>query len=77
VDALQRYAGDPEVVRAMIDAIPVQDSPLVQIALIDMLVQMKAGAAQPALARLASDTQVQDVVRQRAIWAREKLGGVR
>src|SRR5258708_24039305 len=37
VDALQKYAGDPSVVQAMIDAIPTQESPLVQIALIDML----------------------------------------
>jgi HEAT repeats/Putative zinc-finger len=77
VDALQKYAGDPEVVRAMVDAIPVQDSPLVQIALIDMLVQVNARSARPFMVRLAQDTQAQDVVRQRAGWALEKLGGTR
>src|SRR5207248_4943319 len=66
VDALQKFAGNPEVIRAMIDAIPVQDSPLVQIALIDMLVQMKARTAAPFMVRLAQDKQVEEVVQQRA-----------
>jgi hypothetical protein len=77
VDALQKYTGNPEVVRAMVDAITVQDSPLVQIALMDMLVQMNARTASPALARLAKDKQLEDVVQQRATWALEKLGGTR
>jgi HEAT repeat protein len=77
VDALQKFAGDPEVVRAMVDAIPVQDSPLVQIALIDMLVQMKARTATPFMVKLAQDKHVEEVVQQRAAWALEKMGGTR
>lgn len=77
VDALQKFAGDPEVVRAMVDAIPVQDSPLVQVSLVDMLVQVDARGAAPAMARLAVDEQVDEVVRQRARWALNKLGGAR
>ena len=77
VDALQKYASNPEVVRAMVDAIPVQDSPLVQIALMDMLVQMNARTALPALAKFSKDQQMQNEVRQRAVWAQEKLGGTR
>jgi len=77
VDALQKYAGDPEVMRAMVDAIPVQDSPLVQIALIDLLAQVNARSAVPALTRLTKDAQAHEEVRQRAQWAIEKLGGMR
>jgi hypothetical protein len=75
VDALQKFAGNPEVVRAMVDAIPVQESPLVQVALIDMLVQMKAPGVAPSMAKLARDKQVDEVVQQRAAWAVEKRGG--
>src|SRR5262249_41153888 len=77
VDALQKFAGDPEVTRAMIDAIAVQDSPLVQVALIDMLVQTNAHSASPAMARLAVDKQVDEAVQQRAAWALDKMGAKR
>lgn len=72
VDALQKFA-TPEVIRAMVDAIPVQSSPLVQIALLDMLVQLNAKSAAPRLTRLSQDAQVDEVVRQRAAWALQKL----
>ena len=77
VDALQKFAGNPEVARAMMDAISVQDSPLVQVALVDMLVQLNARSVAPGMAKLAKDPQVDEVVRQRAAWALEKLGGTR
>jgi HEAT repeats/Putative zinc-finger len=75
VDALQKFAGDPEVTRAMMDAIAVQESPLVQVALIDMLVQINARHVLPSMSKLAHDAQVDEVVRQRAGWAVGKLGG--
>lgn len=77
VDALQKFGGNPEVARAMMDAIPVQDSPLVQVALIDMLVQTSARNVAPAMAKLATNAQVDEVVRQRAAWALDKFGGTR
>ena len=73
VDALQKFAGDPEVARAMMQAIPLQESPLVQIALIDMLVQLNAKSQSPALVKLSLDSQTDEVVRQRAAWAVERL----
>jgi hypothetical protein len=72
VDALQKFA-TPDVIRAMVDAIPVQDSPLVQIALLDMLVQLNASSARPELTKLSQNAQVDEVVRQRAVWALQKL----
>jgi hypothetical protein len=77
VDALQRFAGDPRVPPAMIDAIPGQESPLVQIALIDMLVQLDARTLTRDLTRLSKDPQLDETVRQRAAWAVQKLEGSR
>src|SRR5437870_10618467 len=49
VDAIAKFAKSPEVRRALVDSIPVQDSPLVQGALIDLLVQLNDKDAVPAL----------------------------
>ena len=74
VDALQKYAADPNVRRALADAVPVQDSPLVQVALIDLLVQLKDRDSAPALRVLAHNAEADDAVRQRATWAIQRLG---
>jgi hypothetical protein len=74
VDALQKYAGDASVRRALIDAVPAQDSPLVQVALIDLLVQLKDRDLAPALRTIAGDTQADEAVRQRASQGLEELG---
>ena len=73
VDALQKFASDPDVARAMVNSIPAQDSPLVQIALIDMLVQWNARDVAPNLARITRDMQTDEMVRQRAAWALHKM----
>jgi HEAT repeat protein len=73
VDALQKFAADPEVARSMVNSIPGQESPLVQIALVDMLVQWNARASAPGLARISRDTQMDEMVRQRAEWALHKM----
>lgn len=73
VDALQKYAGNPKVSKALVDAIEPQDSPLVQIALIDLLVDTKEGAVIPELRKLEK-AQVNEAVRQRAAWGLQKLG---
>ena len=73
VDALQKFAADPELTRAMVDSIPAQDTPLVQIALIDMLVQLNARGATEDLGRFAKNMQLDEMVRQRAAWAMHKM----
>jgi hypothetical protein len=73
VDALQKFAADPEVARAMVTSIPAQESPLVQISLVDMLVQWNARGVAPELARIAKDGQMDEMVRQRAQWALHKM----
>ena len=74
VDALEKYAGDPQIRRALIAAVPQQDSPLVQVALIDLLTQLKDKDSGPALEKLVRDRQADELVRQRAAAAMQKLG---
>jgi len=74
VDALAKFANNLEVRRALVDAIPVQDSPLVQIALIDLLVQINDKEAADALRKLAQNTQLDDAVRQQAASGLQKMG---
>lgn len=74
VDALEKYATDPQVRRALEDSLPLQDSPLVQASLIDLLVQLNDKDSSVALAKLAADSQVDPVVRARASAAIQKLG---
>jgi len=74
LDALQKFAGSPAIGRALIDALPLQDSPLVQIGLIDLLVGRNEADATPVLQKLVKDPQSNPAVRQRAQWGLNKLG---
>lgn len=73
VDALERYGQDASVRKALVDSIPRQDSPLVQIALIDTLVHMRDGSAMDEFKRLSQNAQLNSAVRQRASWALVRL----
>ncbi len=75
VDALSKFTGDAAIRRALADSLAMQDSPLVQVALIDVLAQANAHEAEPALQKLSSDKNANDAVRQRAAAALAKLGG--
>jgi len=75
VDALAKFASSPEVRKALVDSLPVQDSPLVQIALVDLLVQLEARDAVPAMRKLAQQADANEQVRARAAAAADKLGG--
>jgi hypothetical protein len=73
VDALRRFSASPETRRAVVEALPSQTTPLVQVALIDLLVDFKEREAAGALKTLAANRDVNDGVRQQARWALEKL----
>jgi len=73
VDALQKYARNPQVSKSLLDSIVPQDSPLVQIALIDLLVDAKEGSVIPVLRKLEK-ADVNAAVQQRAQWGLQKLG---
>lgn len=74
VDALSNLGQDKTIRRKLIEAIPGQPSPLVQIALIDTLVQVGAREAGPELNAIANDSQYNTNVRQRSVWALQRLG---
>ncbi len=73
VDALRRFSASPETRRAVVDALPSQNTPLVQVALIDLLVDFKERSAEGVLKTLAENRDANDGVRQQARWALEKL----
>ncbi len=73
VDALQKYVRSPSVSKQLVDAIGTQDSALVQIALIDLLVDANDGAVIPELRKLQA-ADVNEAVKQRAEWGLRKLG---
>jgi hypothetical protein len=73
LNALERFSKNAEVRQALIDSVQRQDSPLVQIALIDSLVQTRNRDAEPALKKLTTNAEVNPAVRQRAQWGIQKL----
>jgi putative zinc finger protein len=73
LDALSRYAGQPEVRRELISALQGKQSPLVQIALIDMLVDLHDRSAMPQLKQFQQDPKVDPTVRKRVDWGIQQL----
>ena len=73
VEALHRFGSSPVTRRAIVQSIGKQNSPLVQIALIELLVDLKVTDAAPELKKLASDDSVDASVRDRAKWALGKI----
>jgi hypothetical protein len=73
LDALGKFADDATIRKALVNSIPLQDSPLVQIALIDTLVNLRDNAAAGQLQKLTTDTNVNAAVRQRAQWGLGQL----
>jgi hypothetical protein len=73
VDALRNFAGSPVTRRAAVESLPQQDTPLVQVALIDLLVDINDRQAAPDLRKLADDTSVDDNVKERALWALKRF----
>jgi hypothetical protein len=73
VDALSRFSAESNVRRELIDALERQSSPLVQIALIDLMVEIEERRSAEALRRLSGSGDVNPAVRQRAEWGLRKL----
>lgn len=73
VDALHPSSNSDVVRKGLIQALDRQNSPLVQIALIDMLVEIDARESAQALRQLMDDNSVNQIVRQRAEWGLQQL----
>jgi predicted anti-sigma-YlaC factor YlaD len=73
LDALSRHAGQPQVKKTVVDALQEQQSPLMQVALIDQLVEWRDAEAARGLEKLRQSPNLNPTVRQRADWAISKL----
>ena len=74
LDALSRHANtQPQLRQNVVDALQEQQSPLVQVALIDQLVEWRDRAASQRLQQLRQSPNLNPTVRQRADWAISKL----
>lgn len=66
IDALRQFGGQPVVRRGVVDALAQQDSPMVQVALIDLVVDLHEKSSIDALRKLKEDQNTNEAVRQRA-----------
>jgi len=73
IDALRRFAERDIVRTAAVRALDTPQSPLVQMALIDFVVETQDRAALEALRRLSRDDMTNEAVRARASWGIDHL----
>jgi anti-sigma-K factor RskA len=73
LDALSRHAGQPQVRAGISEALQSQQSPLVQVALIDQLAEWHDRASAQRLRDFQQAAGLLPAVRQRAEWALSKL----
>jgi hypothetical protein len=66
VDALRQFGGQPSVRRGVVDAMARQESPMVQIALIDLAVDLHEKESIQTLKQLTGDASLDQSVRERA-----------
>jgi len=73
LDALSRYGKRPDVSRGLVESLESQQSPMVQVALIDLLVELHDSSAVEPLKRLQQEPTVDPTVRKRADWGIRQL----
>ena len=73
IDALSKASGRPEVLRSLTQSLPAQDSPMVQAAVIDYLVDARDRQAVGALRQLAAQPDLNPAVLERARFAVTQL----
>jgi hypothetical protein len=75
IDALTRFADRDSVRDSLVRSLPSQDSPLVQISLIDLMVRLREKDAVDMLRALAEKSDLHPAVRERARWGLEQIRG--
>lgn len=73
LDALSRHGRQPQVQKAVLDSLQQQQSPLVQVALIDLLLEWRDPDAAQRLQAFQQAPNLNPTVRQRVEWAKSKL----
>lgn len=74
VDALHQFAGDDTVRQGLLRALGQQKSPLVQVELINLMVDLNEKQSVPVLRDLSRQPELNPAVRERADWGLQKLG---
>ena len=73
VDAMRNFSDNPVGRRGLIQALNKQESPLVEIAILDQLVEMREKSAKPAIDTLIGSPTVNPEVKQHGDWALRQL----
>jgi hypothetical protein len=73
LDALSRYSSRPDIRQGLKDSLQPQQSPMVQVALIDALVEMHDASIVPQLKQFQADPKIDPTVRKRADWGIQQL----
>jgi len=73
VDALRKFAGSPSVKGKLDQSLSKQDSPMVQLALIDFIVDTRDKTAVPSLAALERSPTADKNVKEKALWGLSQL----
>ncbi|MGD0437662.1 MAG: HEAT repeat domain-containing protein [Bryobacteraceae bacterium] len=73
VDALRNFTNSSVGRRGLEQALAKQNSPLVQISILDQIVELRDGSAAPAIQSLLAGQDLNPEVRQRAQWALKQL----
>jgi hypothetical protein len=73
LDALSRYSSQPDIRQGLKDSLQPQQSPMVQVALIDTLVDMHDASIVPQLKQFQADPKIDPTVRKRADWGIQQL----
>lgn len=73
LDALSRHSRQPQVHKGILDSLQQEQSPLVQVALIDLMLEWRDHDAAQRLQQLEQTPNLNPTVRQRVEWAKSKL----
>jgi HEAT repeat protein len=74
VDALRRFGNRDAVRKSVVEALPDQESPLVQIAMVDFILESAGPEAKSVLQRLVEDMMLNQAVRDRAARGLQRVG---
>lgn len=73
LDALGRYSNRPDVRNNLVEALQTKQSPLVQVALIDLLVDLHDKNAVPQFQKVQKDPRLDPTVKKRVDWGIQQL----
>jgi anti-sigma-K factor RskA len=73
LEVLSRHSGQAQIRKAVTDTLPYQQSPLVQVAMIDQFLEWRDPDSTERLREFQQSANLNPTVRQRAEWALSKL----